>query len=45
MGMVNYRNRHAIGLANHLQRHLRHAGCIQAGVYDHSLLAGLPPIG
>ena len=44
MGVVNYRDRHAIALANHLQRHLHHASCVRAGIYGHSLLAGLPPI-
>ena len=44
MGVVNYQDHHAIGLANHPQRHLHHASCIRAGIYDHSILAGLPPI-
>ena len=45
MGVVNYHDRYAIDLANHLQRHLHHAGYVRAGVYGHSVLAGLPPIG
>ena len=41
MGVVNYRNRHVIGLANHLQSIFTMP---VADVYAHSILAGLFPI-